>query len=309
MANDIKLNNSGVRFDEAAHRYFLGEKELFGITSMLNRQLGFDYDNIPQHILDEAAARGHAIHSAIEAFHSFGGESAEWFEYVWHFNELTEREELKVLANEYLVTDYQHYASAIDVVFQKGDHIVLGDIKTTSKIHDEKVRWQLSVYAYLFKLLNPDLTIDGICCIWLPTKKSYGQPKLKWYDIIPEEECIRMMACDTNGETYSPATDIAPNSEQAVAAKVAALEEAIIRFTEAEAEAKRNKQMLTQSLKDTFEKYGIKSFKTDKLIITLTEAHTQSRINSTALKKADPEIYEKYLTTSNVSSSLKITIK
>ena len=39
MAKRIELKNSGVFFNEEAHEYWLGDKQLSGITGMLQRQL------------------------------------------------------------------------------------------------------------------------------------------------------------------------------------------------------------------------------------------------------------------------------
>ena len=63
----ITLQDSGVRFDQEQHRYFLGVAELSGITGFLKKLVFPDkYKDIPQWILDRAASNGTLIHESIE---------------------------------------------------------------------------------------------------------------------------------------------------------------------------------------------------------------------------------------------------
>ena len=55
----IELVRSGVVFNEENHTYFLGEKQLKGITGMISRQLFPDkYKAVPEFILKRAAEKG-----------------------------------------------------------------------------------------------------------------------------------------------------------------------------------------------------------------------------------------------------------
>ena len=59
----IELVKSNVAFNEENHTYFLGDKQLSGITGMIKRQLFPDkYKEVPQHILERAAERGTRVH-------------------------------------------------------------------------------------------------------------------------------------------------------------------------------------------------------------------------------------------------------
>ena len=58
----IKLVKSPVVFNEENHTYFLGEKQLRGITGMISRQLFPDkYKGVPDHVMRRAAV---SIHNA-----------------------------------------------------------------------------------------------------------------------------------------------------------------------------------------------------------------------------------------------------
>ena len=69
MAKRIELKNSGVFFNEEAHEYWLGDKQLSGITGMLQRQLFPDeFNGISEATLNAAAEYGTGVHSSIEDF-------------------------------------------------------------------------------------------------------------------------------------------------------------------------------------------------------------------------------------------------
>lgn len=64
-----------------------------------------------------------------------------------------------------------------------------------------------------------------------------------------------------------------------------------------------------QILKDKMEEFGIKSFDNDILKVTYVAPTTKTTIDSKALKKDHPDIAEKYSKTSNVSASVRISVK
>ena len=65
----ITLNESKVTFIEESHQYFLGDKELKGVTGTLIKKAFPDtYKNIPEYVLMKAAERGGLIHNTFETF-------------------------------------------------------------------------------------------------------------------------------------------------------------------------------------------------------------------------------------------------
>lgn len=65
----IELTQSGVIFNEELHEYWLGDKQLSGITEALRKQLHPDmYSAIPKRILEQAAQYGTSVHKSIEEF-------------------------------------------------------------------------------------------------------------------------------------------------------------------------------------------------------------------------------------------------
>lgn len=61
--------------------------------------------------------------------------------------------------------------------------------------------------------------------------------------------------------------------------------------------------------RDLFEANNVKSIRNDLFTITFTPSHESTRFDSKSLEKDSPEIYEKYLKTTQVKSSVKITLK
>lgn len=66
---------------------------------------------------------------------------------------------------------------------------------------------------------------------------------------------------------------------------------------------------LKQKLVEAMERYGVKSFENDQIKMTYVAPTTRSTIDSTKLKKDHPDIAEQYTKTSNVSASVRVTVK
>lgn len=59
---------TGLRLDTATHVYTFNGRRVVGVTSALQRAGILDYSGIPQHVLDNAAERGRAVHLALDYF-------------------------------------------------------------------------------------------------------------------------------------------------------------------------------------------------------------------------------------------------
>ena len=168
----VVLNCSDVVFDAEHHIYELNGHQLSGVTPIIHWLFPDTYKGIPQHVLDTAAEHGTLIHSKCELADTMGIVDDD---IVREYHELLEQKGLKVLCSEYLVSDEEYVASSIDKVFTDDS---LGDIKTTSKVHLLNVTIQLSIYAWLYEMQNPDRKVPALYLIWLP-KPQYGQPEIK----------------------------------------------------------------------------------------------------------------------------------
>lgn len=194
----MRLNRSGVIYNQEAHTYHLNGVQLNGVTGVLSRHLFANkYDNIPECVLKKAAERGHFIHENCELVDRLG--VTPDLEEARNYIRIKEENNFTSVACEYIVTDGQHYASPIDVVFLESETVAsLADIKTTSKFDSEYVSWQLSIYAYLFELQNPHLKAGRLYGIWLRGSKH----ELIEVERKPGGVIIELLRCDTCGEVF-----------------------------------------------------------------------------------------------------------
>ena len=68
-------------------------------------------------------------------------------------------------------------------------------------------------------------------------------------------------------------------------------------------------KVMKQKLLQAMEEYGVKSFENANVKFMYVAPTTRTSIDSTKLKKEHPDIAEAYSKTSNVSASVRITVK
>ena len=150
----MKLQKCNVTFNESEHTYHYQGKQLSGITGMLDKYiLGGKYENLKKDektrkTVTEAAAKGKLVHQQAQYLVDKKFKVEEIFYDLCetetnHFAKLVKDNSLSFAKSEYLVSDLDYYASSIDLVDNKCN---LYDIKTTSTLEKEYVRWQLSIY-------------------------------------------------------------------------------------------------------------------------------------------------------------------
>jgi len=256
---DLELNDSGVVFIEDPRGYWLDGNHLEGLTGMIGRQLFPNkYAAVPEMVLAKAAERGHRIHEEIQVYDMFGEISSE--EVKW-YADMKKAEQFDVIDSEYLVTDGTHFASAIDKVIVKDGEVCLADVKTTYELDKEYISWQLSIYKYLFSLLNPDIEVDKLYAIWVRNGASLHEvPE------IPQEEVIELLNCEREGRQYVKKNMLTVNDQKAIEV-VKQMSEVLVEI--AELEAKRD--AFKGQMEELFESYGV-----DKLD---NEYFTISRVN------------------------------
>ena len=294
------VKNERVAFNEKDHTYLLdGVKMLSGVTSLLKRQgLAPDYGMVDRVVLEYAAARGTDLHRAIQAYlegRLYFPEDEGTYMLLAQFKELQN----KFAACEYLVSDNETVASMVDLVEDRGDGTaVLWDVKRTAVLHRDSVRWQLSIYAYLFER-QTGIRVSGI-------KALHLHDEMREVDLarVPDEEVEKLLRCDAEHMRY---VYEAPLDIQAVADIVA---RKFQELEEREADLKAQKAKLEEekeTLRAYMEKEGMKTWETGGVKITRILATTRTSVDSAKLKASWPEVYDACLKTSAVKESLKIT--
>ena len=294
---DLELNDSGVVFIENPRGYWIGETHLEGLTGMIGRQLFPDkYKAVPEKILAKAAERGHRIHEEIQVYDMFGEISSD--EVRW-YADMKESEQFDVLDSEYLVTDGTHFASAIDKVIVKDGRVCLADVKTTYELDKEYISWQLSIYKYLFNLLNPDIEVDKLYAIWVRNGASLHEvPE------IPQEEVIELLNCERQGTQYIR-KDVATVEDEKAIEVVRQMSDVLVEI--AELEAKRD--AFKKQLEEMFEQYGVEKWDNEYFTITRVDGYTKESFDSKKLKEDDIDLYNKYIKQTEVKPSIRIKLK
>lgn len=299
----MKLVKSKVRFDEEHHRYFLGEKELSGITGTLIKKAFPDtYKGIPDAVLAKAAERGSVVHQNLELFDTICNSDINIMPSVLpevkDYNEMLISYGLHHVDSEYLVTDNENFASAIDKVLADNEgNIYLADIKTTATLHYDNVSLQLSIYAKWFEEQNPDLKVKEIVCMWFKNGQSKFQPLPRVADYQIDDLINAYLADDAE---YQYKVEV---PEQ-----FSALEQEY-RLITARMDALKIKQDdLKEQMMKMMEANKQKSIKTNIGSYSYVAATTKKTFDTKLFKDTEPEHYEYYLKETTTKPSIRIKL-
>ena len=311
----MKENNlikSPVVFDEEQHIYTLGDKQLSGITSIIKRLLFPDmYANVSQAVLNKAAERGTRIHNLIQLW-TMGILSNEDIAELQPFLDAFHAAGLDGWESEYLVSDNESVASSIDLVcLDKDGNIILCDIKTTSVLHIEYLRWQLSIYAYLFERQNPELKVHGLKAIHICKGKC---------DIVDIERLNDNQVDDLLTAYRNGATTFA-NPLHAIPAELDKLLEAYAENDEFLSYIKmvndqydKRKKELQAAIGDALKKQNMSTIETPIAKVTIGKDSVTPKFDyksfvESDLYKQQPEAYEPFVKMTTTAGRITITLR
>lgn len=303
MTQNIKLNKPKVTFIEETHQYFIGKKQLKGITGTLIRKAFPDtYKDIPESVLMKAAERGGMIHNSFELFCTVFDSDIKMYpnptEEIRAFNSMLVSYGLHHVDSEYLVTDGEDFASAIDGVFADSDgNIYLVDYKTTSTLHYDNVSLQLSIYARWFEEQNPDLKVKELVCMWFKNGQSRFQPLPR----VSEEKIdalIKAYLEDDPDYKYEVEVPEAFSSTEQQYRLVTARIDAL----------KIEQDALKEKLMKMMEANKQKSIKTQYGSYSYVESTTKRTLDTKLFKEKYPNAYEKLTKVSISKPSIRIKL-
>ena len=298
---ELKLTTSEVVFVEESHQYFLGEKELQGITStLIPKAYPATYMGIDQETLENAAARGTFMHHVIEGYLN-NGTYYEGLPELDNFIKVMADNKLTCLATEYIVSDNERFASAIDLVMaNKKGEICLVDLKRTSELHFEEVALQLSIYKRWFERMNPGLDVAHIYVLRLRDNEC------DFVELNPVSDGFfkGLIEAYNKGLPFVPFHFYGNLPSQLVSA-----EEQIAYMLAKADEIKAKVEDLKSGLYLLMEQYNVKSWKGEKVSITRVLPSVSVSVDSKKLKETYPDIYKECLKQSKRKGSLKITVK
>lgn len=299
----ITLNVPKVTFIEESHQYFIGKKELKGVTGTLIKKAFPDtYKNIPESVLMKAAERGGLIHNTFETFCSIFDADLKQYpnptEELLAFHSMLVAYDLHYVASEYLVTDGENFASAIDGIFSDSEgNIYLVDYKTTATLHYDNVSLQLSIYAKWFEEQNPDLKVKEIVCMWFKNGQSKFQPLPRVADYQIDDLINAYLADDAE---YQYKVEV---PEQ-----FSALEQEY-RLVSARMDALKIKQDdLKEQIMKMMEANKQKSIKTNIGSYSYVESTTKRTLDMKLFKQKYPNAYEKLTKVSISKPSIRIKL-
>ena len=299
----MELVKSKVRFDEEHHRYFLGEKELSGITGTLIKKAFPDtYKGIPDAVLAKAAERGSVVHQNLELFDTICNSDINIMPSVLpevkDYNEMLISYGLHHVDSEYLVTDNENFASAIDKVLADNEgNIYLADIKTTATLHYDNVSLQLSIYAKWFEEQNPDLKVKEIVCMWFKNGQSKFQPLPRVADYQIDDLINAYLADDAE---YQYKVEV---PEQ-----FSALEQEYRLITARMDVLKIKQDDLKEQIMKMMETNKQKSIKTNIGSYSYVAATTKKTFDTKLFKDTEPDHYEHYLKETTTKPSIRIKL-
>ena len=297
-----------LEFNEEKHEYTLDGKKLISVTQLMQKHnLAPSYAGVSTDVLNAKAERGTLIHQEIEDYIKkkeigFTPELSKFMDFI-------KKNEYRVEASEKRVNN-DIVAGTIDLIMNCYGSPIIADIKTTSKLHDEAVSWQLSIYLWLYldyDKREPDPN-------WNDYKgqafhfTSVGGLRVVDIPLKPVEEVEKLMECERKGEIYKcevKEVDVDDNQIQ----QIAELEQIIKDLDSRVKEAKQKQDELKGALLQEMESRGLKSFEKGNLKITYVAPSTRTTLDSKAIKEKYPEIYEENAKTTDVKASLKITLK
>lgn len=299
----ITLNVPRVTFIEESHKYFIGKKELKGVTGTLIKKAFPDtYKNIPESVLMKAAERGGLIHNTFETFCSIFDADIKQYpnptEELLAFHSMLVSFGLHYVASEYLVTDGENFASAIDGVFADDEgNIYLVDYKTTATLHYDNVSLQLSIYAKWFEEQNPDLKVKEIVCMWFKNGQSKFQPLPRVADYQIDDLINAYLADDAEYQYKVEVPEQFSALEQEYRLITARMDALKIKYDD-----------VKEQIMKMMEANKQKSIKTNIGSYSYVESTTKRTLDTKLFKEKYPNAYERLTKVSISKPSIRIKL-
>lgn len=187
-----------ILFDEATHVYTVtsGDKTYTppSVTTLLARFLE-DYKDIPQAILQKAAAHGTKVHKALEAVQQGKTPDCSDIDYValavHYYKQMAKLHGIVPILQEHKVVYEDNgeplFVGTLDALSVVDGALTLVDFKTTAELHETALRWQLTAYKMALEQNIEGLKIKALACIWLPKN---GAPRLVPVQMLDEDTVL-----------------------------------------------------------------------------------------------------------------------
>lgn len=312
--------NKKVTFDGLTHSYWIEDKELAGVTTLMRKHgLSPDYGGIAPDVLAHAAARGTAVHRTLEAYdngeavvqpmqvddNNGGFVTFDTSDSLNAYKELA----LRVVASEYLVSDNKVVASFVDKVLltENENEVDLADIKTTSTLHEESLRWQLSIYAYLFEKQNKGIKVRNLYGIHVRN----GKAVLRQVNRRDDREVKALIKAEAEGSVFMPKAEAMPQLSLVVGegdlAELAKTETALVEAKALVAELSARIKERQDAIYEYMVAHNITEMGSPLGGYKLRRPTIRESFNSKKFKEEHPDTYALYVQRSEVKGSVSFT--
>jgi hypothetical protein len=164
-------NLNRLTYKDETHEYFLDNKKIVGVTSLISEFGISDFSCVNKELLERSQKFGNAVHKMCELYDKgildlstldknlipyLGG----WKKFLkdYHINGFSENGiEVKVFSEKF------KYAGRLDRLL---DHAII-DIKTNETFYKKPTSMQLTGYKIAYEELNPSIIISALWCIQL----------------------------------------------------------------------------------------------------------------------------------------------
>lgn len=167
-----------IEFIEETHQYLIDGVLAPSVSELLHFINPTKYKGIPSCVLEQKAQWGTNIHQAIENFENGLETSLTDLEAVTfeQYLKLKGKHQIAPVEMEQIVHYEDKYAGRLDMVADINWYRCLVDIKTTAKLDEEALAWQLGMYKLAY-----NKPIHKCYCLWLP-KNNIG----RLVEIVPK---------------------------------------------------------------------------------------------------------------------------
>lgn len=240
------------------------------------------------------------MHQVIEGYLN-DGTYYEGLPELDNFIKVMEDNKLSCLATEYIVSDNENFASAIDLVMHnKKKEICLVDLKRTSELHFEEVALQLSIYKRWFERMNAGVKVGHIYVLRLRDNDC------DFVELHPVSDDF----LDALISAYLNALPFVPSAYYGdLPSELVKAEKQISLMVAQQKDIETRMSKLKEGLYSLMEQYNVKSWKGNNVTITRVLPSVSVSLDSKAVKEKHPEVYREFVKEAKRKGSLKITVK
>lgn len=290
------------------HKYFYGDKELSGITGMLKQFISPNkLDGVDPEVLENARKRGAGIHDALDGIikkKCSNEMEVEFINEAFHICHKFAEQKLTPVASEYIVSDFENFASPIDVIaLNDFGGICILDLKCTSVLDFDFVRWQTNIYRLFFEKMT-GIEVAELFVIHY----NLGLARIVPLQKIEDEHVEYMLRCWCELDKFvNPITENI--NEDVMLSKTLQVCQAIEQLENEKKKLDAEFDKLKTGLLELMKANGVKKFENDFIRLTYKEPTIRTSLDSKKLKEEMPDVFDKYKKESEVKESILIKIK